>query len=383
MNLRSKILQNIFPLLTVSLLTISANVLGQNIFQVHFKLPININSNKLKFFYTGGKEWKKIKGPFNGNEVIISDSLFSKYATISCTYYTNDSQSSFSNSFFVWEAPSTISISENQDTLKNPFLDCKLINAYEIDKTEEAKRFKLFTANESIEYSALESQFGDKIYTDSSFIEMRKKKYHKLLSKEFEFIRQNGKQYYSLWLFKNDILPNEDFISPDSLLKAFNRIFIADLRNSFDGKQIEFILRAKTTIAGKNYALYFKSVDIHNKIIDLNNYKGKYVLISFWASWCKPCLAELGTLRKINDKYGKTKLVLVSVSIDREKKPFLAAIKKYKMDWINIYHDVSIENVYLQKGGIPQVYLVDQDGELKYSSEGDRGLHKIMEILSR
>lgn len=375
--------KSIFLFIGTVLLFISVTMSAQKVFQVHFKFPIGLDTKKVKIFYNNGKEWKKLKDAFVNNEVTIADSLYSRFATISCMYYATEEKSSFSSSFFVWDAPATIIVNENKDTLANLFSDCKPTNAFDIAKTEEAKRFKLFTSVESNDYAGFLKKFGDEISGNDSFIAIRKVKYNKLLNKELDYIRQNGSEYYSLWLFKNELLSMDDFLSPDSLLKVFDMTFTHDFKSAFEGKQIESILRGKVNIAGNNYAPYFKSVDIQDKIVDLNNFKGKYVLLSFWASWCAPCIAELGIIKNLNDEYGKKKLVVISVSIDRDKQPFLKAVKKYKMNWTNIFNDIEIESIFLKKGGIPQVYLIDPNGELIYNrqKEKDYDLYKLKKIL--
>lgn len=364
-------------------LLIAFTTSAQKVFQVSLKFPMELNNNKVKIFYSNGKESKIVRGPFENNEVTISDSLYSKFATISCMYYTKD-ESTFSTSFFVADIPASIIINANTDTLANPFSEYKLINAYDISKTEEYKNFRLFMSFESNDYESFLKKFGNQISGNDSLNAILKVKYKNVLDKELDFVRQNGAQYYSLWIFKNELIPSKDFISADSLLKIFNAAFSQDLKNTYEGKQVESVLMGRINIADNDFAAYFKSVDIENKIVDLKNFKGKYVLLDFWASWCEPCIAELGTIKKLNDKYSKI-LTVISISTDRDRKPFMAAIKKNKMTWINIFHDINIENIFLKDTSIPQVFLIDPDGKRIYNNieEKDYDLHKLKKILEK
>ncbi len=379
--MNNKLKSSIFVILFLLTSFIS---LSQKVFQASLKFPIGVNVNKIKIFYHTGKEWKKARLTFEDNGITsISDSFYSRFATLSCLYYSDGKESSFSSSFFVWEAPAAIVINELKDTLANPFSDCKLTNAFDIAKTEESKSFKLFTFVESNDYDNFLKKSGNQINGNDSLKAIKKEKYNKLMNKELEFVKQNGNKYYSLWLFQNELLSNDGFLSPDSLLNIFDNFFAQDLKKSFEGKQVESTLRGKVNIAGNEYIPYFKSIDIENKIVDLKNLKGKYILLNFWASWCKPCIAEFGTIKNLNDKYGKEALAVISISIDRDKQAFMKAVKKYGMNWTNIFHDIEIENVFLKKGGIPQVYLIDPTGKLIYSrgEQQDYNLKKLTELL--
>jgi thiol-disulfide isomerase/thioredoxin len=270
----------------------------------------------------------------------------------------------------------------NKDTLANPFSNYKLTNAYDMAKTEAYKKMKLFIGDEWTTYHNFLKKYGNEIESNDSLNSISKAKYNKILNKELDFIKQNGSQYYSFWFFKNELLNENDFLSPDTLLKVYNLAFPIELKNSFEGKLVESILRGKSNISGNNYAPYFKSVDIENNTVDLEKFKGKYVLLNFWASWCGPCIAEMGTIRSLNDEYAQ-KLVVISVSTDHNKKAFIQAVKKYKMNWINIFHDIEIENIFLKNSAIPQVYLIDPKGMLIYSrdEEKDYDLQKLKKIL--
>ena len=359
-------------LLFVVVLPFSSKSFAQTSFQVDLKFPIGLNTEKVKIFYSNGKEWKKIGGGFINNEVTIADSLFAKFATISCMYYETPERSAFGKTFFVGENPATIVINETKESLTDPFSDCKLTNALDVKKTESAKQLALTTADESKDYNNFLAVYGDKLDNNDSLKTLGKLKRNKLLNKEIGFIKDNGDQYYAFWIFKNEVLSHEDFLAPDSLLRIFHDSFTQDLKNTFEGRAVESALAGRANIAGKSYAPYFKTVDIQNKPVDLKDFKGKYVLLNFWASWCVPCIQEMGTIKKLYDKYGQKNLVVISVSIDQDKKSFMEAVKKYKMNWINIFHDLEIENIFLKGGGIPQVYLIDVNGKLIYSREEEK-----------
>jgi thiol-disulfide isomerase/thioredoxin len=365
-----------------TLSVLSFATFSQKVFHVSFKFPAELNTEKIKIFYLDGKEFKKIKGPFINNQISISDSFFSRFANIVCFYYKTPERSSFGSSFFVWDTSAAIIFNESKDTLTSPFLNYKLTNAYNVDSTDEARRLTSFTSVEEVDYDVFLDRIGNN--NSDSLNELKRIKYRKVMKKQLDFISQNGNQYYSLWFFKGNLFQfMDDFLTADSLLEIFEISFTPELKNSFEGKQVESILKGKISISNNDYAHYFKSVDINNKPVDLNSFKGKYILINFWASWCGPCIAELPTIHKLNNLYGKNKLTIISVSIDKDKQAFIKAVKKYKINWINILHDIDLENTFLKTGAIPQVYLIGPDGKLIYSREEqkDYDLKKLTSIL--
>jgi thiol-disulfide isomerase/thioredoxin len=97
----------------------------------------------------------------------------------------------------------------------------------------------------------------------------------------------------------------------------------------------------------------------------LADYKGKYVLVNFWATWCAPCKVELPSLERLKAKLGSDKLQVVTISID--KSPDLAA--KYLtgkgLTGLDSYADPSLDlSTALGANEIPTTVLIDPDSNL-------------------
>lgn len=75
--------------------------------------------------------------------------------------------------------------------------------------------------------------------------------------------------------------------------------------------------------------------DKDGKNISLSSLRGKVVLIDFWASWCKPCMAEVPNVKKCYDKYKSKGFEVMGVSLDNDKTKWLGAISDNKMNWIH------------------------------------------------
>lgn len=108
--------------------------------------------------------------------------------------------------------------------------------------------------------------------------------------------------------------------------------------------------------------------DVSGKTRKLSDLKGKTVLIDFWASWCGPCRRENPNVVTAFDKYNKDGFEVFSVSLDRAKEPWIAAIEKDGLKWKNhvseLKHwDCSAAKTY-GVSSIPKTFLVDKDGKI-------------------
>jgi thiol-disulfide isomerase/thioredoxin len=166
----------------------------------------------------------------------------------------------------------------------------------------------------------------------------------------------------------------------DSLPIFYKSTFPAKLRQSKEGKQTEANLHAIMVGTHDQVAAPdFTATDIRGNTIRLDDYKGRYVLLNLWASWCGPCMAELPAIVRIREEYPRDSLALISVSSDSDSSAFLQAISKYKMDWIHIYRDFKLAELYGTRG-LPMLFLIDKTGTIIYNRSA--GKETDMENLS-
>jgi thiol-disulfide isomerase/thioredoxin len=109
----------------------------------------------------------------------------------------------------------------------------------------------------------------------------------------------------------------------------------------------------------------FSQQDVNGQSVSLSSFKGKYVLIDFWASWCGPCRQENPNLVNAFQKYKSKNFTVFGVSLDRAKEPWLKAIKDDRLDWTQVSDLKFWSNEVAVKykiQSIPQNFLLDPNG---------------------
>ena len=100
--------------------------------------------------------------------------------------------------------------------------------------------------------------------------------------------------------------------------------------------------------------------DPDGQSVSLSQFKGKVVLLDFWASWCSPCIADLETLRKIKKQVAAQPVVFLNISLDANEAAWKQAIAKHEIKGVHVRSE-QVSQAY-NVSGIPRYYLVDPQG---------------------
>jgi thiol-disulfide isomerase/thioredoxin len=111
----------------------------------------------------------------------------------------------------------------------------------------------------------------------------------------------------------------------------------------------------------------FDEKDLAGKPLSLANYKGKVVLVDFWATWCAPCVRELPNTLKVYQKYHDQGFEIVGISLDDDQPQLEKFLKENNITWSQYFDGKGTDNKLGLKYGVdstPTFYLLDREGKI-------------------
>jgi peroxiredoxin len=157
-------------------------------------------------------------------------------------------------------------------------------------------------------------------------------------------------------------------MNPDiSILEKRYGLLDKNVQGGFYGKLVKKqIDDAKTGSIGSE-AIDFSQTTPEGKEVTLSSFKGKYVLVDFWASWCRPCREENPNVVKAFNKYKEKNFTVLGVSLDQSRAPWLKAIQNDKLVWTQVsdlkgWNNEAAARYNIQS--IPQNFLIDPSGKI-------------------
>ena len=260
-----------------------------------------------------------------------------------------------------------------------------------------------FTARGTKE-NDLNNYFSDTLMKDISF------RFHELGNKLERTLQDQNLEDYIKLLDSFETVEKGFFVLVDTAIahKKFGRYLLAcvnyyainyghfaERRRIFDqlphylqqsaaGQQaldfFEFTVKKNTAninIPASNFSLN----DINKKQVNLNDYKGKVIVLDFWASWCIPCIKALPMLKQIQSNPVSKDVVYLSVSIDKDIKSWEVAEQKVDIPWPSVLADEATKQMYNIQA-VPNYMVIDKAGKIVSNGTSLGNLYAKLKELS-
>jgi thiol-disulfide isomerase/thioredoxin len=152
---------------------------------------------------------------------------------------------------------------------------------------------------------------------------------------------------------------------------------LASIKAGEEAKKIQETLVQETLPVGTPFP-DFDVKDLDGKPMSVAAYKGKVVMIDFWATWCPPCRAEAPNIAKTYQKYHDKGFEIIGISLDRkgDKDKLVAFTKENNMPWGQYYDEAGGPGKLAQKCAvdtIPRAFLLDGNGKIIAKGDAIRG----------
>ena len=167
-------------------------------------------------------------------------------------------------------------------------------------------------------------------------------------------------------------------------MKAVRAQFDASLDGSEYINQIESMIARMENVQVGSIAPDFTLPDVDGNQVSLSSFRGKYVLVDFWAAWCPDCRKENPNIVAAWEKFKDKNFAVLGVSLDRNRDQWLAAIEKDNLAWTQVsdlkYWSSDAAVLYCIRW-IPMSYLIDPEGKIVAIGLEGEELHKKLEEL--
>ena len=140
----------------------------------------------------------------------------------------------------------------------------------------------------------------------------------------------------------------------------------------------EYRVKVNPTLAWEGQVLpeFSPVVDLEGKPVSLADYRGKLVLLDFWATWCGPCIAELPNVKEVYEKYHDKGFEIIGISLDTDEAALRKFIRENQLPWRQVFDGKRWETPLVQQygvRGIPAQFLMDREGRvISVKARGER-----------
>ncbi|MBT5856251.1 TlpA family protein disulfide reductase [bacterium] len=138
---------------------------------------------------------------------------------------------------------------------------------------------------------------------------------------------------------------------------AFTSVMVVNQLGDTDTKTVTAPVSKSNVISAPDFSLQ----TLDGKELRLSDYKGKVVILNFWATWCGPCRLEIPGLIKLTKKYRQKDVVVIGVSTDTSAGPVASFIQEYGINYPIVMSTREMRQTYGGVTAIPMTFVIDQN----------------------
>ena len=121
--------------------------------------------------------------------------------------------------------------------------------------------------------------------------------------------------------------------------------------------------------------------------LPISTYRGKYVVIDFWATWCPDCRKDVPKMKELYEKYGSDEIIFIGISFDNNDEVWMKYLRENGMDWLQHREEKPKNESQLAKDycvkWIPSIYVIGPDGKIKLGTVMIEKLEKLLETIGK
>lgn len=269
----------LFTSIVFFILTFCSTVFSQT--QLTLKLNKNLDTAKIKIFYEDGELNKFLTPKFINNIAFLHENIKSRYARIIMMYPDKIGRIS-GLCFLINQDKSSLQFNAVADTVMNKLSNYKIKNLVEIETANVFKPLNRYTKQELDEFNNINAEIN--LSPSDTLRKQQILSYEKLALKQIEFIKTHGSEYFYFEKFINEIVPSLKAKYLLELYEIFNTSFPTSFKESYEGKAVKTLLEGNLYVKIGMQSPQFNTTDYLGKEISSKKLKGKYYLLSFWAS---------------------------------------------------------------------------------------------------
>ncbi len=121
----------------------------------------------------------------------------------------------------------------------------------------------------------------------------------------------------------------------------------------------------------------FTGTDLSGRPLRLEQFRGRVVLLNFWATWCGPCVDEIPVFSRWQRQYGDARLQVIGVSMDDQEAAVKRFLAKHDVPYPILMGDAKLGKSFGGVYGLPQSFLIDAHGRIVFRNVGDLNLETL------